>query len=96
MGTRNSEERDFSGCGAATRSQAPAEVPLLRGPWPLLEELGRRTRTLDAPSARGAAEERLGAVVVAAGEGKVEELGGIGPSLPDSFLSLASSSQSRS
>ena len=52
----------------------------LRGPWPELVELGRPTTTSSVPSAseRPTRTESLGAVVVAAGEGVVAAVVGVG------------------
>ena len=67
---------------------------LLRGPLPLVELLGWPRRTLDAPSEREAAPENDSVPSCpqpVMGWLPVWEVSG--PSLPDSFLSLASSSQ---
>ena len=77
-----------------------AELVLLRGPLPVVEELGRPTAGLDTvePSACDRSRTVNFSVpsCVQPVRGELDTWEVSGPSLPDAFLSLASSSQSPS
>ena len=96
VATWNSAESPYMGRAAS----GVAELVLLRGPLPLLEELGRPTAGLNTvePSACDRSRSVNFSVpsCVQPVRGELDIWAVSGPSLPDAFLSLASSSQDSS